>query len=333
VGKERRNQQVRTDQQDGFVLLILFRVSAALGLHDAELCGLTHLEPLLRHGTPEPPPLASGPLFSAATAVEWANVIQSEAAMSETLFRSGQAQQCTSLSAYVWLEGIGTLISKDRRNGRLDETAVNSYHDYLVSSYTRYSEPTAKEQHGLLSLTMLWHWVYMCLLVDFDQLERAIGRDGPEAAEVAIGYVLEWVSSPNSTRCALHAFLAQQQLQGLPFGSVPAIHVPRILFSAAVSWYCYLQYGPAENVVMNVIENLGVHFPEFGILSQPADKQLSEITLLSWKRGNVSDLKAITLCQLGDSLQQIKHWGIAKEFAKIVACLIYHNPQDSIWDQ
>ncbi len=314
-------------------MLISFRVCAALAIHDAELCALTHVEPLLRHGTPEPPPLASSPLFSASTAVEWAYVIQSEAAVSETLFRCGQAQPCASLSAYVSLEGIGTLISKDRRNGRLDETAFNSYHEYLVSWYNRYNEPTAKDQHGLLSLTMLWHWVYMCLLVDFDQLERAIGRDGPEAAEAALCYISEWVSSPNSIRCALHAFLAQQQLQALPFGNVPAIHVPRILFSSAVSWYCYLQYRSAENVATSVIENLSVHFPEFGILSQPADKRLSEISRPSWKKGNMSDLKAVTLCQLGDSLQQIKHWGIAKEFAKIVACLIYHNPQDSIWDQ
>lgn len=38
-------------------------------------------------------------------------------------------------------------------------------------------------------MLMLWHWVYMSLLVDFDQLEKAIGRDGPEAAKTAIDYV------------------------------------------------------------------------------------------------------------------------------------------------
>lgn len=252
----------------------------------------------------------------------------SESTMSETITRHGSPQLGASFFAYVSLEGIGTSISKDQRDGRLDDTAFNSYHDDLVSWYKNYSELMTREQSGQLSLPMLWHWVYMCLLVDFDQLECAIGRDGSEAAESAADYISYWVSSPNSTRCALHAFLAQRQLQSLPFDNVPAIHVPRILFSAAVAWYCYLQYGLGQNSATTLLDDPTSHFPELGMLSPPTQKQLVDITQLSWKRGGMSDLKAATLCQLGDSLQHIKHWGIARAFAKIVACLIYRDPRD-----
>ena len=252
--------------------------------------------------------------------------------MSEAVMDSGQPRQSFSFSAYISLEGIGTSISKDRRDGRLDDATFKSYHNSLISWYINYGEPTVNEQPVQLCLIMLWHWVYMCLLVDFDQLECAIGRDGPEAAESGIEYISAWVSSPNSTRCALHAFLAQRQLQSLPFDSIPALHVPRILFSAGIVWYCYLQYLSAENVDTAHFANLGARFPEFGILSAPAKKHLSEITQLSWQRGSMSDVKAVTLCELGDLLQHIKHWGIARAFAKIVACLIYMDPQDIIRD-
>ena len=309
-------------------LLTVPRVCAALRIHDSELCALSHTEPLLRHGPSQSPPLCSSRMFSASTATEWASVLQTEAVMSETVMRSGQPRQIFSFSAYVYLEAIGTSISKDRRDGRLDDMAVHSYHDSLIVWYKNYNEPPANEQPRQLSLTMLWHWVNMCLLVDFDQLECAIGRDGSEAAESGIEYISHWVASPNSTRCVLHAFLAQRQLQALPFGSVPAIHVPRVLFSAAIVWYCYLQYDSAENIGSTQIADLGARFPEFGILDSPAKAQLSELTQLSWKKGGMSDVKAVTLCALGDLLQHVKHWGIARAFAKIVACLIYRDPED-----
>jgi hypothetical protein len=162
---------------------------------------------------------------------------------------------------------------------------------------------------------------------------QEIGRDGSEAAESAAGYISYWVSSRNSTRCVLHAFLAQRQLQSLPFDHLPAIHVPRILFCAAVTWYCYLQYGPAQNIATTLLDDPDSHFSELGMLIQPAQKQLSDITQLSWRRGVKSDLKAVTLYQLGDSLQHIKYWGIARSFAKIVACLIYRDPRDGICNQ
>ena len=332
MGKERRDEQVWTEPASMIAVLTLARACAALRIHDAELCALLHTEPLLRHGSSQSPPLCSSRMFSAHTAAEWASIVQIDGTVSETVMSSCPPRQIFSFSEYVSLEAIGMSISKDRRDGRLDDAAVKSYHDSLTSWYTDHGESTTNEQPRHFCLTMLWHWVFMCLLVDFDQLECAIGRDGLEATGSGIDYISDWASSPDSTRCVLHAFLAQRQLQSLPFDSVPAVHVPRILFSAAITWYCYLQYGSPENMGTTPFADLGARFPEFGILDSLAQNQLFEITQLSFRRGSMSDVKAVTLCELGDLLQHIKHWGIARAFAKIVACLIYRDPQDIIGD-
>jgi hypothetical protein len=295
------------------------------------MSALLHREPILRRRPPEASFLSTNRMFSATSACEWASVVQSEATMRETEIQNNDPlEREDSFSAYGILEGLGTSIEEHRRHGGLDDAAFDSYHNALINWYNSYGKFIIEEQPGKLCLMVLWHWVYMSLLVDLDQLECAIGRDGPEAAHVAIEYVSNWILSPNSTRCVLHALLLQRQLQSFSFDSVPAIHVPRALFSAAIAWYCYLQYGPTENAGSSLFENLHAHFPEFGVLSPTAHKQLSHIICLSWKHGKMSAVKAATLCGLGDSLQRITHWGIAGKFARIVSCLIYGGLQEAM---
>ena len=161
----------------------------------------------------------------------------------------------------------------------------------------------------------------MSLLVDFNQLECAIGRDGPEAARLANEYVSSWVLSPDSTRCVLHAFLLQKQLELVKFDQVLAIHVPRITFAAAIAWYCYLQHGPPDNAG-SLSGEMAVRFPELSELGPTTSGQLSDIPWLNGRRGATSMIKAATLCKLGILLQRMVHWGITERFAEILAQLI-----------
>ena len=292
---------------------------------------MLHNVPLLRKGVPELPSLSTNRLFTAATSSEWASILQEEAALHDTGSRINYNDNCSgSFADYVVLEGYGLNIAQDQRNDCLNEMTLASYHETLISWYQSFVESKSEGSSDQLCLTLLWHWIYMCLLVDFDQLERAVGRDGPEVAAAAIEYVMHWISTPNSTRCVLHAFLLQRKLQSLAFDTVPAIHVPRALFSAALAWYCYLQYGPAEDVVPPVPTSIRTLFPEFDVLGPPAHKHLDDITQHPWKHGKMSAVKALTLCGLGDSLSRIGYWGIAVSFARIVACLIYGGPQEGI---
>jgi hypothetical protein len=269
-------------------------------------------------------------MFSASSALEWASVVQEEAMFLETGFiQNGHQEHVESFSKYVILEGLGTSIAEDRLHGRLDESAVATYHEALVN-WNESNRPTNEEyQSGQLYLLMLWHWLYMSLLVDFDSLERAIGRDGPEAAKTAAPYVSAWLSSPASTRCVLHALLPLRQLQSLRFDNVHALHVLRTLFCAAVAWYCYLQYGPSDDAVL-LFDDLEGHFPELKLLGERERQHLEELRGCSWRHGDMSAVKAMTLCEIGESLQRISHWGTAREFAAIVAMLIYDDEQESM---
>jgi hypothetical protein len=99
-----------------------------------------------------------------------------------------QREWLESFSEYVILDGYGTSIAEDRLHGRLDDAVISSYQEALKQWYNIHSQDDNEEQPDQLCLLVLWHWVYMSLLVDFDQLEQAIGRDGPEAAKTAIDY-------------------------------------------------------------------------------------------------------------------------------------------------
>lgn len=168
----------------------------------------------------------------------------------------------------------------------------------------------------------------MNLLVDFDQLERAIGRNGPDAARDAIGYVIKWVSSPNSKRCILHAFLLQKRLQSSNFDEIPAIHVPRTLFSAAIAWHCYVQYGRHKGTLDATAGPWKTDFPELIELDPNAQCHLSYIAGLCGNNYDKSSVQAATLCEIGYLLQRMNQWGIARKFADIVACLVGGGLED-----
>jgi hypothetical protein len=328
----RREEIRRFDLEYWYIALyadIYCRVCAGLRIHDGEMSALLRYKPLLRSVASKPPLLSSNRAFSASSAVEWASVLQTEASFGDMRYpRNDRQGEIESFSEYVILEGHGISIAEDRLHGRLDDTAINSYQEALIHWYSIHGQNDSEEQPGQICLLILWHWVYMSLLVDFDQLEQAIGRDGPEAAKRAIDYVSTWIPSPDSTRCVLHALLPQGQCQSLRFGKDHALHVPRTLFCAVVAWYCYLQYGPTDSAAL-LFENLPSHFPEVAILVPTSQRHLSEITCLSWRQGEMFAVKAMTLCEIGESLQRISHWGIASEFAKIVARLIYNDECDA----
>lgn len=299
------------------------RTVLALHIHDAELSALLHREPLLKHGKLKFPTRANYRSFEATTALEWASSTMHDAASDTiTVDSTSQPDQQDLFTAYIKLQGIGIKIGEDRQQDNLNRDTVNSHHENLLSWHETYSEAVEQEASDHLCLLALWHWTYMTLLVDLDKLEVAIGREGPEAAQEAVPYVLDWVSTPESSRCILHAFLLQKQLQTLRFNQTPAIHAPRIIFSAAIVWYCYLKYGPGNDVSSPETTVFGTDAPEFKAAGPKVLKRLSFITSLSWNQGALSCIKAATLCELGGLLHRINEWGLAGTFATVVARLI-----------
>ena len=269
-------------------------------------------------------------VFSARTASEWASAAADEAALSTpSTEQVPRRHPRDSFSGYVKLEGLGVSIADDWRQGRLDHIQFSTYEAALLNWHKSYADPRDEGQ-GHLCLMTLWHWTYMSLLVDFDQLERAIGRDGPDAAREGLGYVSKWVTTLSASRCVLHALLLQKQFQSFRFEDTPAVHVPKALFSAAIAWSCYIQYGPKNQHPGSSIAGLDKSLPEFSVLGRNAYEHLSYVTNLRWKKGITSSTKAATLCELGRMLERMKEWGLAGKFANIVARLVEAEPQPVI---
>lgn len=291
-----------------------------LQIHDAELTALQHNEPLLRHLASRKTQQSSTRVFSATTPSAWASAVRQEAAQRRSVIEDS-IQPLDPFTAYLKLEGLGVRIADYWHESYVHDADFTIPHKALLSWHEMYKQMQEKDRSDPLCLIALWHWTYMNLLVDFDQLERVIGRDGVEAADEAVGYIKKWISSPTSKRCVLHAFLLQKRVQCFYLNEVPALHVPRILFSAAIVWHCYIQYGPG-NDVLSTSTQFDTNFPEFLILGRESQAQLSYITNLRWTNNEKSSIKAATLCEIGYLLQRMNQWGVARRFATIVACLI-----------
>lgn len=299
------------------------RIVPALHLHDGELSALLHRGPCLKNIKSVRSAHATYRSFEATTALNWISSTRQEVESDTIIVNSnGQPHQCDLFTAYVKLQLIGVKIGEDRLQENLDQESFNAHQEALLRWHEYYAGSVEDEDLDRLCLLSLWHWTFMHLLVDLDQLESAIGRDGPDAAKEAISYVSNWVSTPNSSRCILHAFLLQKQIQALRFNQIPALHVPRILFSAAITWYCYINYGPGNDALDLSSTVFDTNLPEFKAVGPKTLQQLSSITSLSWNRGALSCIKAATLCELSGLLQRINEWGSAGSFAKVVARLI-----------
>ena len=277
---------------------------------------------MLRNVKSRLPPNATYRSFQATTASSWASAIQDGGSDTIAVNSASQLHQRDLFTAYIKLQALGLKIKEDRLQDQLDQDTINNHHESLLKWHELYSESVEEEQPDHLCLLALWHWTYITLLVDLDQLECAIGRDGPDAARDAASYVSDWVLTPNSSRCMLHAFLLQKQVQSLRFNQTPAIHVPRILFSAAIAWYCYIKHGPGNDALNAEASVFDTGVRELKAAGPKALKQLACITNLSWNQGALSCIQAATLSELGGLLQRINEWGLAGTFAKVVARLI-----------
>jgi hypothetical protein len=295
----------------------------ALQIHDSELSALLHRQPFFKSVkaiNSSPPTYRS---FEAITSMSWASSAR-ERCGSDTITVHGNCQLHPRdlFTAYIKLQVIGSKIGEDRLQENLNQDTFRAHQEALLHWHEYYAESIEEADPEHLCMISLWHWTYMHLLVDLDQLECAIGRDGPDGVQEAVSYVLNWVSAPESSRCVLHAFLLQKQVQSLRFDQTPAIHIPRILFSAVIVWYCYIKYGPGNDILDPSNTPFDTSLPEFKAVGPKALKQLTSITSLSWNQGALSCIKATTLCELGGLLRRINEWGSAGTFAKVVAQLI-----------
>ncbi|KIW70985.1 hypothetical protein PV04_03211 [Phialophora macrospora] len=352
----------------------LKRVAVLLYIHDAEIAALFHHEPIFRHNAGHIPTVCSQELFSAPSAAIWASLFRAEVREAQfdggysgtgSLDRSGNADigaqnkavsplrtglsNQSMFNVYNALSGIGASICECWHLDLLSPTMVNKFESDLLTWYA--SSPKAfkvpndhcEQTEPPFSLLPLWHHTFITLSTNLNLLELAVGREGTDIAPSTREYVLSWIASSDSKRCLLHALFLQNLMVSTNIGALVALHTPRILFSAALCWYCYLLYAPesspssaqsARCLPDGFSEALN-SLPEIQVLREPSSSTSANIypvphifnqtlsTLPKVLVANSAEMRANTLCVIENLLRRLAMRGISLQFADLIQSFIF----------
>jgi hypothetical protein len=184
-----------------------------------------------------------------------------------------------------------------------------------MSFYESHIKPDRRPTPDPYCLPVLWNSTFFSLYADINRLELVIGKEGLAEAQQHIPYVRSWASSPDGQRCALHAFLILRELEQERIGTEPPIHIPRIIFRAAIVWFCYTTFGSdTQHYRQNA------DFPELERIGINAQSLLFEGHGFKLFRPSTSE--SSTFCGLMDLLQRVGHWGISQLLSSILGLLI-----------
>jgi hypothetical protein len=197
-----------------------------------------------------------------------------------------------------------------------NSTQQSSCEDALVRFYETNIAPNGGQKGANYSLAVLWHSAFISLYADINRIELAIGKEGLTESQLHRAYIQEWASSPEGQRCALHAALILHELEKSPIGTEPPIHVPRIIFRAALVWLCYTEFG-AETTTNR---HQSVEFPELQKIGINCRRLAFEANGFKVLRPTLSE--SSTFCGLVDILPRVGHWGISRLFASILNLLV-----------
>lgn len=256
---------------------------------------------------------------------------------------SREVQQNRSmLSSWAVLSGIGATICEYRHLNLLSQAHITDLEADLVAWYRMRNCCTTefcwnRKQSDLpFCLRPLWHYTFMTLAADIDLLEIAVGRDGTNISPSVLEHVRTWMSSPESKRCLLHALFLQNLLKSTTVDTTTAIHTPRIIFTAALCWYCFMLYLPwcaasldtdSSSLLDEDTEYL-LGLPEIQLLRDnvnTAGTTIVDSTISEFKRilgTNAADMKASTFCVLGSILRRLGTSGISQKFTDLIHVFI-----------
>jgi hypothetical protein len=265
-------------------------------------------------------------------------------------------------TAYVILQGLLAVVCEKQQRGQLHPGSADfgDCFDALICWYCTFEKDrNGKNADGDFSsdtfcLMVLWHSIFIHLLVDINRLERAVGRDGPEnSSESDYEYTRKWATSIEAQRCVFHAYALQETVGSMPLNVEPAIHVPHCMFVAGVATYACNAFRRSKwkqkyipNAPIPVL--VTTDFPEFvlrGILiskllqrmisdssttaSQSSDHGSFHIRNEEPLSPNASDHTAKfvpfaggLLRLISDLLWRIGHWGIARKYLEAVETLV-----------
>ncbi|OQD88600.1 hypothetical protein PENSOL_c069G00912 [Penicillium solitum] len=309
------------------------RLLAGIHIHDVEISELFLTDTYLRHSPEKLPPLSDDNLWAATTVEDWSGKIMSRlpgSSMHETHSRPPDTTvdqaplqlfplSSNGLNAYLELEGLGTCAAE--ANNTNSPTQRQYCEDNLMNFYKSHIGLNKEHSPDPYCLPVLWHSIFFSLYSNANRLELVIGKEGFTESQNHVAYARSWASSPDGQRCALHAALVLRELEQQNIGIEPPIHIPRIVFRAALIWFCYTRFGSDTATPQQNLE-----FPELQKIGLNHQRLLFEANGFKPSRPTTAD--SSTFCGLVNILPRAGHWGISQLFASILDLLLPHVKDD-----
>lgn len=220
---------------------------------------------------------------------------------------------------YLELEGLAASVIEAKNTN--DPTARGSFEDILVTFHKSHISPERGLKMNSYCLSALWHSIFFSLYADINRLELAIGKEGFCEAQNHVEHVRSWASSPDGQYCALHAALILRELEKENIGTEPPMHIPRIVFRAALIWFCYTCFGtdstdPRQTMKSSALQRIGIN----------CQRLLFEVNGFKLLRPTTSE--SSTFSGLVDILPRAGHWGISQLMWSILKLLLPDVKED-----
>ena len=293
------------------------RVASGVYIHDTELSTLLMARPVLKNSASNIPVTSSDSLWKARNATEWNSLNEERKANSQS---RSQFTEVSEFTRFTMLEGFLASIADGRSlHTELRHDTREQSVRWLSQFYDDYLKQSAVSPSSPFRLELLWHSAFLALFVDFDRLELATGREGYAPSLDHREYIQKWACSQDGRRCALHGALILRKAQEMTLGVEPAIHVPRVLYQAAMVWFAYLKFGVDNH-------NSPKDFPELAHLNVNCQALLFESNGFKISRPKLKE--SSTLNGLVDLLRRIGHWGISRKFADQLVRMMQGSAED-----
>ncbi|KAJ5936314.1 hypothetical protein N7454_005612 [Penicillium verhagenii] len=305
------------------------RLLAGIQVHDVEISELFLTDPYLRHSPGKLPPLSEDSVWDAKTVEDWSQRIISDFPVSNARTHQNLRQPSERSSAHVtlsapiptklgfhtYLELEGLAASAIETKDMNDQMQRTSFENVLIDFHKLHIGPNREQTPDSYCLSVLWHSIFFSLYANINRLELVIGKEGFTEAQCHVEYVRSWATSPDGQCCALHAALILRELEKGNIGTEPPMHIPRIIFRAALIWFCYTRFGEGIEESRQTFQ-----FPAFQRIGVNCQKLLFEANGFKVQRPLASE--SSTLSGLVDILSRAGHWGISQLMSSILNFLL-----------
>ncbi|KAM0542640.1 hypothetical protein ACHAPJ_012719 [Fusarium lateritium] len=305
------------------------RAAAAICIHDAEFSALFSTEPFIRNSINDIL-TCSDELWAMPNAEDWRqafNNTMKAANTQDVAFSTGpgsiadpdttssEALDNSQFNAYLKLESIASSVLQAKAVGTWLSSS-QQLESALLQFRVRHLKSDSSLSTDYFCQEILWHSTFISLFVDLNRLELAAGRDGYEEAQKHLDYAKTWATSQDGRRCVLHGALILQKAESMSIRTEPAIHVPRVLYWAAMVWYTYTKFGRGYTAMDMISKD---RFPELEGSGINDGKLLLKAHGLNNPRP--PHVSSGILYGLLDLLQRIGHWDLSRKLASLIVSL------------